>query len=79
MYAQIAISDKNSKNFISGFFPDFPDPVFSRNFFLEGLGGGQTLCHFVAYFYYINYLCSLACWQKLAGMKNAKNILFLGL
>ena len=70
---------QNIKNFISGFFPDFPDPVFSLKKILYGLVRGQTLCHFVAYFYNINYICSLACWQKLAGMKNAKNILFLGL
>merc|ERR1712001_352539 len=69
----------NIRNFISRFFPDFPDPVFSRKFFLYGLVRGETLCHFVAQFYYINYICSLVCWQKLAGMKNAKNILFLGL
>merc|ERR1712001_313877 len=68
----------NIGNFISGFFPDFPDPVFSRKFFLDGLGRGQTLCHFVAYFYYINYLCSLVGWQGVADMKNAKNILVLG-
>ena len=69
---------QNNKILISGFFPDFPDPVFSQNFFLLRLAKGQTLCQFFAHFYYINYICCLVTWQKLAGMKNAKNILFLG-
>ena len=35
--------------FGSGFFPDFPDPVFSRNKRVRGLAGGQTLAHFIAH------------------------------
>ena len=34
-------------NVKSGFFPDFPDPVFSRNFFVGGLGRGRTMSHFL--------------------------------
>ena len=67
---------KNSWNFISRFFPDFPDPVFSRKKIVCGLVQSQTLCQYFAHFYYINYICSLVRWQKVADMKNAKNILF---
>ena len=66
------------KNFISGFFPDFPDPVFSRKLFLQRLADGQTLCQVFAHIYYINYVSSLVWWRKVEHMKNAKNILFLG-
>ena len=37
---------KNSRNFESGFFPDFPDPVFSQNFCLERLGTVQLFANF---------------------------------
>ena len=40
---------KNSRNFESGFFPDFPDPVFSRKKRVRGLAGGQILAHFIAH------------------------------
>ena len=38
---------KNVGNFISGFFLEFPDPVFSGKKKLLGLANGQTLGHFV--------------------------------
>ena len=38
---------KNSRNFESGFFPDFPDPVFSRKKTVCGLVQSQTPGHFV--------------------------------
>ena len=76
---QIAISVKNSWNFFSGFFPDFPDPVFSRKKIVCGLVQSQTLCQSFAHFYYINYISSLVLWRNVENMKNAKNILFWGL
>ena len=69
---------KNTRNHRSGFFPDFPDPVFSRIFFLRGLAGGQTLGHFDRFATKLNDISPSVTWQKLADMKNAKNILFWG-
>ena len=59
------------------FFPDFPDPVFSRIFFLRGLAGGQTKCHFMSYINIFHILYEFIWWQKVADMKNAKNYFYL--
>ena len=67
----------NIRNFISGFFPDFPDPVFSRNFCLERLGDGQIKCHFVSYMNTFHILYEFIWWQKVADTKNAKNYFYL--
>ena len=67
----------NFGNFISGFFPDFPDPVFSRNFLLGKLGQGQIKCHFVSFMNIFHILYSFLWWQKVADMKNAKNHFYL--
>ena len=68
---------KNYRNFVSGFFPDFPDPVFSRNFFVEKLGEGQTRCHFLSYVNIFHILYKFFWWQKVADMKNAKNCFYV--
>ena len=65
-------------------FPEFHIrifPGFSRSGFFPGkkllrLAHGQTLRHFVVNSSLFHILLSLATWQKLADMKNAKNILF---
>ena len=67
---------KNTGNFGSGFFPDFPDPVFSQKKIVGGLGQSQTLGQSFAHFYYINYISSLVLWRNVENMKNTKNILF---
>ena len=69
---------KKIKIWYPDFFPDFPDPVFSRKKKLLRLAHGQTLRHFVVNKSLFHILLSLATWQKLADMKNAKNILFWG-
>ena len=68
---------KNRQYFESGFFPDFPDPVFSRNFCLERLGDGQIKCHFVSYMNTFHILYEFIWWQKVADTKNAKNYFYL--
>ena len=40
---------KNSQNFESGFFPDFPDLVFSPKKNVGEVGGGQILDHYIVY------------------------------
>ena len=61
-------SDPKNRNLISRFFPDFPDPVFSRKFFLRGLAGGQTLGHFVPKQSDISLSVT---WKELANTKLA--------
>ena len=68
---------KNSQNFKSGFFPDFPDPVFSRKKRVREVAGGQTLGHFVSYMNIFHILYEFIWWQKVADMKNAKNYFYL--
>ena len=64
---------KNTENFISGFFPDFPDPVIFQKKMVGKVGVGQLFHQNVAYTYKLNILWKLIWWQKVAGMKNAKN------
>ena len=48
---------ENTQIFVSGFFPEFPDPVFSGKKKLRGLAGGQThrhSGHFDSNYYYIS-------------------------
>ena len=68
---------QNIKNFISGFFPDFPDPVFSLKKIVREVAGGQTKCQFVSYLNIFHILQTSTWWQKLADMKNAKNLLYV--
>ena len=55
----------NIRNFISGFFPDFPDPVFSRKKIVRGLARGQTIDHFITYIYIVLILYKITCWRML--------------
>ena len=66
------------RNFISGFFPEFPDPVFFPEKKLRRLAHGQTLGHFDRFVTNFNVISPSVTWQKLADVKNAKNILFWG-
>ena len=50
---------KNTGNFGSGFFPDFPDPVFSRKKNVGEVGGGQTLGHFMGLIYIACFIYKL--------------------
>ena len=63
----------NMKNFISGFFPDFPDLVFSRKKTVRGLAGGQTIYQNAIYKHLSPSVPPVSWWQKVADMKNAKN------
>ena len=56
---------KNSRNFGSGFFPDFPDLVFFRKKIVRGLARGQTIDHFITYIYIVLILYKTACWSML--------------
>ena len=64
---------ENSRNFESGFFPDFPDPVFSRKKRVRGLAGGQTIDQNALFKLLSPSVLPVTWWQKLADMKNAKN------
>ena len=61
------------KNFISGFFPDFPDPVFSRKKTVCGLVQGQAVGHFITCVYIVQILYKAICWRLSEYMKIAKN------
>ena len=67
---------QNRKKIDIRIFPDFPDPVFFPGKKLRRLAHGQTLRHLMVYKSLFHILLSLATWQKLADMKNAKNLLF---
>ena len=64
---------KNSQNFESGFFPDFPDPVFSRNFLVRVLARTKFLDHIFVYPFLLHDFINSRPWQALADTKNAKN------
>ena len=71
---------KNNGNFYPEFFRIFRIRFFPGIFSCRDLQGVKLFANFLATFttYYINYICSLVRWQKVAAMKNAKNILFWG-
>ena len=60
-------------NFKSGFFPDFPDPVFSRKKKLGRLGQTTTIAHFVTQSYNNCQTLVLERWRKVEHEKNAEN------
>ena len=66
----------NFWNLVSGFFPEFPDPVFFRKKSLRGFAPWKTLGHFVHFVPKQSYISPSVTWRKLEYMKNAKNILF---
>ena len=57
----------------SGFLPDFPDPVFSRNKRVRGLAGGQTLAHFIAHVKVSCFIYRFELGHDGADAKNAEN------
>ena len=61
------------QNYKSGFFPDFPDPVFSRKIFLGEVGGGQILAHFIAQVKVSYFIYKLKLWHDVADAKSAEN------
>ena len=60
----------NIRNFISGFFPDFPNPVFSRKKSVGELGRGKTFHHFIAHLYLACFLYELKLEHNGAYAKN---------
>ena len=68
---------KNTGNFGSGFFPDFPDPVFSRNFLVRVLARTKFLDHIFVYPFLLHNFINGRPWQALADTKNAKNHLYV--
>ena len=57
------------RNPTSGFFPDFPDPVFSQKKKLGEVGGGQTLGHFLALTKISCFIFKLELWHDVADAK----------
>ena len=66
-----------SGNFISGFFPDFPDPVFSWKKFVGELGGGQILAHFIAHVKISCFKYKLKLGHDGADAKNRENHIYV--
>ena len=64
---------ENTQIFVSGFFPEFPDPVFSRKKTVRGLAGGQTMHQNAMFKHLSTSVPPFTWWQKVADMKNAKN------
>ena len=61
------------QNYKSGFFPEFPDPVFSRKKIVGEVGGGQTLAHFIAHVKVSCYIYKLKLWHDVADAKSVEN------
>ena len=57
------------RNLKSGFFPDFPDTVFSGKKNLGEVGGGQTLGHFLALTKISCFIFKLELWHDVADAK----------
>ena len=57
------------QNLKSGFFLDFPDPVFSQKKKLGEVGGGQTLGHFLALTKISCFIYKLELWHDVADAK----------
>ena len=68
---------ENSRNIESGFFPDFPDPVFSRKKRVRGLAGGQILAHFIAHVKVSCFIYELKLGHDGADAKNAENYIYV--
>ena len=58
------------QNYKSGFFPEFPGPVFSRK---KNGGGGQILAHFIAKVKVSCYIYKLKLWHDVADVKSVEN------
>ena len=70
---------KKRKIWYPDFFPEFPDPVFSRKKSLRDFAPWKTLGHFEDFVTKQSFISPSVTWQKLADMKSAKNILFWGI
>ena len=62
-----------SWNFVSGFFPDFPDPVFSRKKIVGEVGGGQIFAHFIGHVKVSYFIYKLKLWHDVADAKSEEN------
>ena len=68
---------KKTKNLGSGFFPDFPDPVFSRNFLVRVLAHTKFPRQIFTYSNLFHKLLKFIYWQALADAKNAINWFYI--
>ena len=64
---------KNIWNLISGFFPEFPDPVFSPEKKVREVAGGQILAHAMAHVKLSCFIYKLKLGHDGADTKNAEN------
>merc|ERR1712020_612186 len=64
------------KNFISGFFPDFPDPVFSRKKTVRGHAQSQTMSHFVDFVTKFHHISPSVCGGMWSTRKMQKTCFF---
>ena len=68
---------KNTQIFGSGFFPDFPDPVFSRKKRVRVLAGGQFIVHLIANTYILSFIYKLELGHDGADAKNRENHIYV--
>ena len=68
---------ENSRNFESGFFPDFPDPVFSRKKRVRGLARGQILAQFIAHVKVSCFIYKLKLGHDGADAKSRENHIYV--
>ena len=68
---------ENTWIFGSGFFPDFPDPVFSRNFSVRVLARTKFPRQIFTYSNLFHKLLKFIYWQALADAKNAINWFYI--
>ena len=61
------------QNYKSGFFPEFPDPVFPGKKIVGEVGGSQTLPHFIAHVKVSCYTYRLKLWHDVADAKSVEN------
>ena len=63
----------NIRNLISGFFPELPDPVFSREKIVGEVGGGQIFAHFIGHVKVSYFIYKLKLWHDVADAKSVEN------
>ena len=64
---------KNIWNLLSGFFPEFRDPVFSQKKIVGEVGGGQILANFIAHVKVSYFIYKLKLWHDVADAKSVEN------
>ena len=62
-----------SWNFVSGFSPDIPDPVFSWKKIVGEVGEGQIFTHFIAHMKVSYFTYKLKLWHDVADAKSTEN------